>query len=45
MIILAMIWADRKTVMDAVIKAFWGGKEGGFRQISDLDRIIPRVYN
>jgi hypothetical protein len=29
MIIRAMIWADRKTVMDAVIKAFWGGKEGG----------------
>ncbi len=35
MIIVSMIffeiWADRKTVMDAVIKAFWGGKEGGNR--------------
>jgi hypothetical protein len=32
MIIFSMIrieiWADRKSVMDAVITAFWGGKEG-----------------
>ncbi|MGI2035056.1 hypothetical protein ACRQ1B_21980 [Rhizobium panacihumi] len=29
MIIAAMIWADRKSVMVAVLTAFWPGKEGG----------------
>jgi hypothetical protein len=34
--IRAEIWADRKSVMDAVITGFWGEKEDGLSDHSDM---------